>query len=115
MNEQNGSDSKTVKVVARNLLMVIGFFIVYICGFATLVMVYGSHLEIKAFILIATLASFPLLVFFGIFYLVRMFWLMSNPSYRISEIADNSTEWASKRLQKTSIGEIEDKSETSNK
>jgi biotin transporter BioY len=67
-------NSKSVKKLAKSLLVSIGFFVVYVCGFATLVMHFGKDLNDKVFILVCILAFFPLLVFFG-------FWVLALLHY----------------------------------
>jgi len=104
-------NTKSVKRFTRNMLVIIGFFIVYICSFATLVMFFGRNLDDKVFILICVLASFPLLVFIGFLAFVIVCYTKTNKrNITINEVYEIVEEKLN-LLPQINHGEIEDKPE----
>jgi hypothetical protein len=71
MESQTILNSKTIKILAKNQLVVIGLSIVYVCGLAALIMRFDTtHGTMSISLLIWILAFFPVIVFIGIWILV---------------------------------------------
>jgi hypothetical protein len=91
----NTSDdnSKLVKRLAKSLPMIIFLFIVFACGFATLVLLFGNEgLECKIFALICFLAVLPLIGFI-------VFWVAKAKVIDLAE-AINSNQKTLEDIQK---------------
>jgi CheY-like chemotaxis protein len=62
--------AKSAKAFTRSPLGIIGLFVVFVYGFASLILIYGKNLVSGTCILIYFLVSFPVIVFVGFLWLV---------------------------------------------
>jgi len=73
---------KSVKRFAKILIIIPAIFVVFTCGFATLVMQFGKELEPSVFALVCCLAGLPLIVFSA---LIIIFYKCINPKKNNSQ------------------------------
>jgi CheY-like chemotaxis protein len=70
MENNVGKIAESAKVFTKSPLGIIGLFVVFVYGFASLILMYGKDFVCGTCILIYFLVSFPIVVFFGFLWLV---------------------------------------------